>query len=278
MTKQADRSQSHDVESREYYDDLAREYHYSESYRRWPWVEYFHLQRRIGSVIEAVEEIAGRRQIENAVDVGCGDGILLPILSSNAKNVVALDLSPERLKMAEESASGLNNISYEQSDIMEDRARWEGKFDLVACSEVIEHVRDTGAYFERLAAMLAPGGALVLTTPSRWSVREKTLRLQQILLDVYLNGLRKRGIQKYKFFHIGLLSVSELRNLAARHFTDWQLKTVGFYVPVLTELGFTIGGNRWRELYRSLDEKVGSSFMAWANWTQVLVARKPMVE
>jgi len=47
----------------------------------------------------------------------------------------------------------------------------DGAFDLVTCLEVIEHVADPAAFVSALAARLAPGGLMILSTPNRtaWS-------------------------------------------------------------------------------------------------------------
>ena len=42
-----------------------------------------------------------------------------------------------------------------------------GAFDLVTAMEVIEHVADKRAFVAALAARLAPGGLMVLSTPNR---------------------------------------------------------------------------------------------------------------
>ena len=42
-----------------------------------------------------------------------------------------------------------------------------GVFDLVTCVEVIEHVADKRAFIAEIAARLAPGGLLVISTPNR---------------------------------------------------------------------------------------------------------------
>ena len=42
-----------------------------------------------------------------------------------------------------------------------------GRFDLVTCLEVLEHVADKPAFVAELARHLAPGGLMVLSTPNR---------------------------------------------------------------------------------------------------------------
>jgi SAM-dependent methyltransferase len=47
----------------------------------------------------------------------------------------------------------------------------DGAFDLVWTSEVIEHVADTARWLSELRRVLAPGGRLLLTTPSHGRLR-----------------------------------------------------------------------------------------------------------
>ena len=262
------------VESREYYDKLAQEYHYSESYRRRPWAEYFHITRRVGEIVASLENISNNFTIHSAADIGCGDGVLLPFISMAARKVTAMDISPERLRMAEEAGKGLSNIDYAVADIMSNSSDFHEKFDLVVCSEVIEHVRDYATFFDNLAEMIAPGGYLILSTPSKWSFREKTLRLQQIILNFYFNTIQKRNLSRFTFYHIGLHGPKKLASMTEKRFSSYDLKTVGLYFPVFTELGFKLGGERFKQRYLTIDERVGKSNLAWINWTQILTARK----
>lgn len=44
-------------------------------------------------------------------------------------------------------------------------AAYVARFDLITCSEVVEHIADDCLAVERIARLLAPGGTLVLTVP-----------------------------------------------------------------------------------------------------------------
>ena len=43
----------------------------------------------------------------------------------------------------------------------------DGSFDLVTSMEVVEHVADPQAFVDALAARVAPGGLLLMSTPNR---------------------------------------------------------------------------------------------------------------
>lgn len=263
-----------DVESSDYYDAFARECCYTESYRQTPWGEYFHLKRRIGSIEAAISGIAGAHRLDSAADIGCGDGALLPALCRAANRVIGYDISPERLKLAGNLLNEYPGLSLKVLDVMKDSPGEE--YDMVTCSEVIEHVSNPSEFFSRLAGMVKPGGHLALSTPSRWGVREKSLRAQQAMLNLVQNRLRGRNESRWRFFHIGLLTVSQLEQLAGKYFSEHSLKTVGLYMPVLTEIGFIIGGDKWRGWYEKMDDHVGKSAIRWINWTQILVAKKSL--
>ncbi len=112
----------------------------------------------------------GFRPLEGktALDVGCGAGLLAEPLARLGARVTAIDASEELIEAAKAhaEASGLA-IDY-RAYAVEDLS---GQFDLVTSLEVVEHVAEPGAFVAALAARLAPGGLLVMSTPNRtaWS-------------------------------------------------------------------------------------------------------------
>ena len=111
-----------------------------------------------------------RRPLEgkSALDVGCGAGLLAEPLARMGGQVTAVDAAPELIEVAKAHAAGQRlSIDYRAVGVEE----LSGTFDLVTAMEVIEHVADPAAFVASLAARLAPGGLLILSTPNRtaWS-------------------------------------------------------------------------------------------------------------
>ena len=101
---------------------------------------------------------------KTALDVGCGAGLLAEPLARLGAKVTAIDAAPELIAAASLHARGQAlDIDYRVSAV----EQMQGKYDLVTSLEVIEHVADPQAFVSALAARLAPGGLMILSTPNR---------------------------------------------------------------------------------------------------------------
>ncbi|CAN5397725.1 bifunctional 2-polyprenyl-6-hydroxyphenol methylase/3-demethylubiquinol 3-O-methyltransferase UbiG [soil metagenome] len=110
---------------------------------------------------KAMRPLAGRR----ALDVGCGAGLLTEPLARLGASVTGIDAAPENVAVAQAHADGQGlGIAYR---VVEIEALEGPPFDLVTSMEVIEHVTDPAPFVRGLAAALAPGGLMILSTPNR---------------------------------------------------------------------------------------------------------------
>jgi 2-polyprenyl-6-hydroxyphenyl methylase/3-demethylubiquinone-9 3-methyltransferase len=111
-----------------------------------------------------LKPLKGRR----AADVGCGAGLLAEPLARLGANVTAVDAAPETIEAARAHALGQGlEIDYRVGGV----ERLDGRYDLVTCLEVVEHVADVRGFVGGLAGALAQNGLLILSTPNRtaWS-------------------------------------------------------------------------------------------------------------
>ncbi len=108
--------------------------------------------------------LAGRR----AADVGCGAGLLAEPLARLGASVTGIDAADANIAVARDHALGQGlDIDYRVGGA----EALSGRFDRVTSMEVVEHVADVPAFVGGLAAAVAEGGLLIMSTPNRtaWS-------------------------------------------------------------------------------------------------------------
>lgn len=108
-----------------------------------------------------IRALAGKQ----ALDVGCGAGLLCEPLARLGAAVTGLDAAEENIAAARAHAAGSQlAVDYRCGDIAQ---LGLAGFDLVTALEVIEHVADKPAFIAALAKALRPDGLMILSTPNR---------------------------------------------------------------------------------------------------------------
>lgn len=118
---------------------------------------------------DRINWMLGQRRGSTALDIGCSQGILSLLLARAGISVTSVDINERAISTAE------NLIADEPQEIRE-RARFliadatvsgfiEGSFETVFIGEVVEHLERPAKLVHAATECLAPGGALVLTTP-----------------------------------------------------------------------------------------------------------------
>lgn len=119
------------------------------------------IDAHFGGDSRSVKPLSGRK----ALDVGCGAGLLCEPLARLGASVTGVDAAKENIAAASLHAQGSGlAIDYRCDDV--GQLGLSG-YDLVTSMEVIEHVSDKAAFIAALAAALAPGGLMILSTPNR---------------------------------------------------------------------------------------------------------------
>src|SRR5688572_33270621 len=102
------------------------------------------------------------------LDVGCGGGILAEAMARRGAQVTGIDLSDKALRVAQlhllESRLAIEYLSVSAEDLADSRA---GRFDVVTCMELLEHVPEPAAMVAACARLVRPGGQVFFSTINR---------------------------------------------------------------------------------------------------------------
>jgi 2-polyprenyl-6-hydroxyphenyl methylase/3-demethylubiquinone-9 3-methyltransferase len=145
--------------------------------------------------IDRLASLAGKR----VLDVGCGGGVLAESMAARGAQVTGIDLASKLLKVAELHTleSGIS-VDYRLSSA-EDFARTggeAGRYDVVTCMEMLEHVPDPASVVRACAALVRPDGWIFFSTINR---NPKAFAFA-ILGAEYVLGLLPRGTHEYAKF------------------------------------------------------------------------------
>ncbi|HTP21472.1 MAG TPA: methyltransferase domain-containing protein [Solirubrobacteraceae bacterium] len=112
--------------------------------------------------------LAELRRGDRALDIGCGVGEFTAAMADAGAHAIGVDVAEAALRRAGVSHPG---VEFELVPFDGPLPFDDGSFDLVWASEVIEHVADTARWLSEVRRVLAPGGRLLITTPSHGRLR-----------------------------------------------------------------------------------------------------------
>lgn len=217
------------VKTASYYDRLwttsNAELHYTE-------------MNRIDFIVRNIRTYVGESRLK-ILDFGCGRGWMAPFLSPLGE-VVGIDFSPSGIRCARERYS--DHSQFVLADIrLSNLGLPEGlRFDVVVCSEVIEHVPDHLMVLKQIAGFLRGEGWCMLTTPNgnvwpRFSQDERfraqlqpvenwvgTGELQRLLKEAGFRVEIHEGRPMYDF-RVGIRGWLQFRMF------DWLLRNLRLY-------------------------------------------------
>ena len=161
---------------------------------------------------------------EAFLDAGCGDGRYLAALAPELPaRRAGVDISERILETARQRVEA----DYRRANL-EDLPFADAAFDLVLCSQVIEHVLDADRAVSELARVLRPGGALVISTDNARNYVKRVLNAPR---TAAVAALRLRGARGRIESPATAYTATSFRGLLERGgFTVERLETFRFHL------------------------------------------------
>jgi len=133
----------------------------------------------------------------SVLDVGCGGGLLSESLAARGATVIGIDASEDTLAAARAHLEESDlDVDYRATTAEALSGSHPGRFDLVTCMELIEHVPDAAGLVAACARLVRPGGMVVFSTINR---NPKSYALAIVAAE-YVLGMLPRGTHDYARF------------------------------------------------------------------------------
>lgn len=139
--------------------------------------------------VSKILELASHPGESTILDLGCGEGYLLSLIP-NAQDVVGLDISNRALGKAKDYLKSHPQINLLCGD-GQILCFKDNSFDIVICSEMIEHVPDPKLVIKEIHRILKPNGILVVSIPDEMRIKKIMRIMCYLKLDKLLPGIRK---------------------------------------------------------------------------------------
>src|SRR5260370_9031014 len=121
----------------------------------------------------------------NALELGGGTGTFARLLAERAEHVLAINLSPQMIRIAQERSGHLSNIDFQVADVL----AWEfppEQFDCIVSIATLHHL-PLEEMLIKVKAALAPNGTLIVLDLFQASLSD----IFTVMLPVPLNFVLK---------------------------------------------------------------------------------------
>ncbi|MEM6641576.1 MAG: methyltransferase domain-containing protein [Bacteroidota bacterium] len=236
--------------------------------------------------LKFIEEQLAEHQVESnasILDVGCGNGIISMHLGRLGYNVLGVELSEDALEVAKKN-NDLKNVEFRKENA--ENLKIEGlSFDVVICSEVLEHLFEPENLLYPLHSLLKDSGIFIATVPNGVGPRELLVTRPYIslrkvpallkLTDGVKNALGYKGttIQSSAsdLDHVQFFTRKQLRKLAkATNFRIILFKASNFIDDVFP---FSLVGRKSLKLQKA-DAKLADALPVGMSGGYLMVWKK----
>jgi 2-polyprenyl-6-hydroxyphenyl methylase/3-demethylubiquinone-9 3-methyltransferase len=171
---------------------------------------------RVGYAKRIFEQLEMNSEEINALEVGCGGGILTEEIAKMGFITTGIDPSEQSLNIAIKHAKDDNlKIKYEKGT-GENLPFQNNSFDVVFCCDVLEHVRDLPKVISEISRVLKNGGIFIYDTFNR-TLFSKIAAIK-ILQEWKRWAIMPPNLHVWEMF----IKPDEIRSLLLENQLDWK--------------------------------------------------------
>lgn len=173
---------------------------------------------------EVVRGVESYRVNNRFLDVGCGAGALLEVANEMKWETHGIEISKTAVKFMKDRGLNVFEGGLEQAGFP------DNYFDVITCTEVIEHVTDPKSLINEMSRILSPKGVLWMTTPhscglsgtllkTKWCNIYPPEHLTLFSIKSLKLCLEDAGFKKFRFVSSGVNPFDFYRDLTSMGLT-----------------------------------------------------------
>jgi ubiquinone/menaquinone biosynthesis C-methylase UbiE len=216
---------------------------------------------------------------KKVLDLACGEGYGSYIFSKSAEHVVGIDIDEGTIKHAS-SKYIKDNLEFIQGSILEVPIEGKKLFDVIACFEILEHVKEHEELMKEVKRLLKDDGIFIASTPNKKvysddvsyenPFHEKELYFNEFkeLLKRYFNYVCFFGQRVYAGSH--LWSLTQVNEISEEHViekrdkgfavTDYEKKEPVYFIAIASDKEVDISKLALRSYLTDVDNAVFDNF------------------
>ena len=183
-------------------------------------------QRLLKAYYEAAPLVSG-----DTLELGCGEGRGVGLISQQAKTYLALDKIPEVINKL---SAEYPHLSFSQA-VFPPMDFPDESFDTIVNFQVIEHIQDDKLFLKEIARMLRPRGRAIITTPNNkmtlsrnpWHTREYTGDQLKDLAAKYFSKVEMKGIAGNE----RVIEYHEKNRASVQKIMKWDILNLQYRLP-----------------------------------------------
>ena len=207
------------------------------------------------------------------LEVGCGEGRGIELLSPISTSYVALDKITD---VIEKLSASYRNVTFRQAVVPPFEGIEDNAFDVVVSFQVIEHIKEDDQFLQEIHRVLKPGGKALISTPNikktltrnPWHIREYTADQLTKLARGIFSRVEPKGIAGNE----KVMEYYEKNKASVKKITRFDILNLQYRLPAsLLRIPYDI----MNRLNRNLLQKNNSGLVVDISHEDYLVSDKP---
>lgn len=162
---------------------------------------------------------------DKVLEVGCGSGYILDMIPNG--ELYGIDLSKTAIDLAQKKLKNKKNIKHLSIQAAEHMNFKDNSFDVVFCSEVIEHVPDPNKLVNEIFRVAKPDSRVVFTYPcEKWINLAKQTVKKMGLYKILLKGIPEHMEDEW---HLTEFHPKLFKQIVRKNFIIKKMKGIPFF-------------------------------------------------